>query len=91
MATNLAALISIRGRDQTQESVKSAERGLIGAGFGPVAWASTEPRGRALLDLSGLLPLAPETLDGLMWMEDGASEALNAERTSQVGRFRLAP
>ena len=54
----------------------------MGAGFGPVAWAIDWTQARALLDLAGLLPLAPETLDGLMWMEDGVSEELNAQRTS---------
>lgn len=54
----------------------------MGAGFGPVAWAIDWTQARALLDLAGLLPLAAETLDGLMWMGDGASEALNAERKS---------
>lgn len=54
----------------------------MGAGFGPVAWAIDWTAARTLLDLAGLPPLAPETLDGLMWMEDGASEEINAARTS---------
>ena len=50
----------------------------MGAGLGPVAWAIDWTQARALLDLAGLLPLAPETLDGLLWLEDGAGEELNS-------------
>ena len=28
--------------------------------------------------MAGLLPLAPDVLDGMLWMEDGASGELNA-------------
>lgn len=45
-------------------------------------WRLDWPGVQATFDMVGLLPLERETLDGLMRMADGASEELNAKRTS---------
>ena len=41
---------------------------------------SAKPGTARRFNLAGLLPLTPETLGGLLWMEDGAGEELNAVR-----------
>lgn len=51
----------------------------VGIGAG-VVWSLDWAQVQALLGLAGLLPLTRETLAGLMWMEEGASEELNRTR-----------
>ena len=57
------------GNDEVGRPRRQTEDGMV-------AWAIDWTQARALL------PLAPETLDGLLWMEYGAGEELNAKRTS---------
>ena len=52
----------------------------LGCGLGPVIWAVDWTQARALLDLAGLLPVAPDVLDGLLWIEDGAREEMASRR-----------
>ena len=53
-----------------------------GIGLDRVVWIFDWAQAQALLVMAGWsLPLPRETIDGLVWMQEGASEVLNATRS----------